>query len=222
MVTSVRQKDPTATMRILATVVPFLLASQACQAFLTPHSSTVGFSSSSFRETESRFFNFGPKELTTTPSRGRETQRYFFNFGPKEPTPSEATTPEKEKAAAEPEEEPEIIEKIFSFFFGKPEEEPFGLKRFGKERFPEQYPATTTEWAEPVETDDKEMAVVRPLLKNTNMEERGLKLTFSANRDGWNALKFHQAVDKKGGAVVVCKTSSGLLCGGYNPKGWVG
>jgi hypothetical protein len=185
------------TMRILKTAVSILLASQSCQAFLTP----ISRSSSRCRESTC-------------------TQRYFFNFGPKAPAP----IPEKEEAAApaEPEEEPEIIEKIFTFFFGKPEEEPFGLKRFGKERFPEQYPATTTEWADPLEGDDKEMAIVRPLLKNTNLEERGLKLTYSANKNGWNALKFHQAVDKLGGGLVVCKTTSGVVCGGYNPKGWVG
>jgi hypothetical protein len=186
-------------MRILATTFSILLASEACQAFLSP-----------------------PLSISCSRCRESTTQRYFFNFGKKEPTP----TPEKEEPAAaapaEPEEEPEIVEKIFTFFFGKPEEEPFGLKRFGRERFPEQYPATTTEWADPVESDDKEMAVVRPLLKNTNLEDRGLKLTYSANKNGWNALKFHQAVDKLGGGLVVCTTASGVVCGGYNPKGWVG
>jgi hypothetical protein len=67
--------------------------------------------------------------------------------------------------------------------------------------------------------DDKDMARVRPVLKNTNLEFRGLKLTYDANRNGWDAYKFHQAVDKKGGALVVCTTQGGLLCGGYNPKG---
>jgi hypothetical protein len=96
------------------------------------------------------------------------------------------------------------------------------IARFGPDRFPEQYPATKTEWAEPVASDDKDMARVRPLLKNTNLETRGLKLTYSASKNGWNAIKFHKAVDKKGGALVVCTTQDGLLCGGYNPKGWVG
>jgi len=90
------------------------------------------------------------------------------------------------------------------------------------QKFPEQYPATKTEWAEPVATDNKEMAVVRPVLKNTNLESRALKLSFSAARNGWNAAAFHNAVDRKGGALVVCTTKGGLLCGGYNPKGWVG
>ena len=33
--------------------------------------------------------------------------------------------------------------------------------------------------------------------------------------------KFHNAVDKKGPSLVVCTTQDGLVCGGYNPKGWV-
>jgi hypothetical protein len=114
------------------------------------------------------------------------------------------------------------VEAIFGFFFGKREAEPMGMKRFGSERFPEQYPATTTEWANPVSTDTKDMARIRPLLKNTNLESRALKLTYDANRNGWSATAFHKAVDKLGGAIVVCTTEDGLVCGGYNPKGWVG
>lgn len=82
------------------------------------------------------------------------------------------------------------------------------------ERFPEQYPAVLDEWAEPVPSDNADMAALRPLLKNTNLEFRGLKLTYSANRDGWNANKFHQKVDKLGGGLVVCTTKDGLVCGG--------
>jgi TLD len=150
--------------------------------------------------------------------RATETQLAFFNFG-------KAPEPPKEEPVAPPptpEEEPDLVEKVFTLFFGKPEESPLGLKRFGKERFPEQYPAVTDEWADPVATDTPDMARVRPVLKNTNLEERALRLTYDANRQGWSATKFHQAVDKQGGALVVCKTTSGLLCGGYNPKGWVG
>jgi TLD len=90
------------------------------------------------------------------------------------------------------------------------------------ERFPEQYPAVVDEWADPVATDDAEVAALRPLLKNTNLEFRRLKLTYSANRDGWNAAAFHRKVDRLGGGLVVCTTTDGLVCGGYNPKGWVG
>lgn len=149
--------------------------------------------------------------------RGMPSQLNFFNFG----KPQQEEEPARQEETVVEEEPQDMVENIFSFFFGKPEEEPMGLKRFGQERFPEQYPAAVNEWADPVSSDDKDMATVRPLLKNTNLETRGLKLSFSAARNGWNAAAFHNAVDKKGGALVVCTTKGGLVCGGYNPKGWV-
>jgi hypothetical protein len=170
--------------------------------------------------TFSHGFQIVPSRSLHSPLSYRRTERHFFNFGQKpqpkqaEPEPSKITTPE---------EEPDAVEKLFTFFFGKPEEEPFGLKRFGRERFPEQYPATVDDFdVASVEADDKEMAALRPLLKNTNLEERAVYLTYSANNNGWSAEAFHNAVDRKGGALVVCTTTSGQVCGGYNPKGWVG
>lgn len=97
-----------------------------------------------------------------------------------------------------------------------------GMARFGQERFPEQYPPTIDQWADPVEGDTPEMALLRPFLKNTNLETRGLKLTFDANRDGWDPVKFHSKVDKLGGGIVYGTTRAGIQFGGYNPKGWVG
>lgn len=148
----------------------------------------------------------------------------FFNFGkPKQAEPEIATA-----AEADEETEEEVyydpddpIEKIFGIFFKK-EKSPMGMARFGQDRFPEQYPATLDEWAEPVEGDDAEMAMLRPLLKNTNLETRNLRLTYDANKDGWDPTVFHSKVDKQGGAIVLCTTRAGLKCGGYNPKGWVG
>ena len=142
----------------------------------------------------------------------------FFNFNKSDP---EKTEPVVEfQDAAYDSDDP--VEKIFSFFFGKREESPMGMARFGSGRFPEQYPATIDQWADPVEGDTLDMAKLRPLLKNTNLETRRLKMTYSGNINGWSADKFHLAVDKLGGALVVCTTTSGLVCGGYNPKGWVG
>ncbi len=148
----------------------------------------------------------------------------FFNFN--------KDKDEVDAAVKEPASEPESqdqgyddddpVEKLFGFFFGKKEEAPMGMARFGKERFPEQYPAVKDEWAEPVASDDSDMKIVRPFLKNTNLEERGLKLSYDANRDGWDSLIFHQKCDKLGGAVVLIETRMGIVCGGYNPKGWVG
>jgi hypothetical protein len=145
----------------------------------------------------------------------------FFNFGKKDEEAPAAV--EEEKSPAKAVEEPDLVEKVFTMFFGAPEESPFGLKRFDENRFPEQYPATTTDFdVEPVASDDREVAQLRPLMKNTNLEKRGLCLTYDANRDGWDAQKFHSLVDKQGPALVVCQTRLGLTCGGYNPKGWVG
>lgn len=149
----------------------------------------------------------------------------FFNFGKsKEAEPKASTDTELDE---EPEEEAyydedDPIEKIFGVFFGKKEKAPMGMARFGQERFPEQYPAVLDEWADPVEGDDAEMASLRPLLKNTNLETRNLRLTYDGNKDGWDPSVFHSKVDKQSGAIVLCTTKAGIKCGGYNPKGWVG
>lgn len=165
---------------------------------------------------------FIPSKQATTAS----TAIYMFDFF-KDNKEQESSSPSPQQAEEEIETDnndfsDDPIDKIFSVFFGKKEKEPMGMKRFGIEKFPEQYPAVIDEWAEPVATDDKDMAVLRPMLKNTNFETRSLKLTYSANRDGWNPVAFHKKVDKLGGGIVVCTSVDGLICGGYNPKGWVG
>jgi len=157
-----------------------------------------------------------------------QTQQFmigdFFKFNKDEEVKEEAPKPsqEEEKKVVEASIDEDPVEKLFNFFFGAKEESPMGLARFGSERFPEQYPATKDEWAEPVSSDDADMKILRPFLKNTNVETRALQLTYDANRDGWDATTFHNAVDRKGGAVVMCVTRMGIVCGGYNPKGWVG
>ena len=105
----------------------------------------------------------------------------FFNFG----KPSEKEAQDAIKSTMDPnDEEEEIyydvddpIEKIFGVFFGKKEKSPGGMPRFGQSRFPEQYPATVDSWADPIDGDEKEIAILRPFLKNTNLEKRGLRLT---------------------------------------------
>mmetsp|Transcript_12033 Transcript_12033/g.25448 ORF Transcript_12033/g.25448 Transcript_12033/m.25448 type:complete len:294 (-) Transcript_12033:89-970(-) len=168
---------------------------------------------------------------SSSTSTSTSTSRHMFDFFKNKDqesttTPNDANSDEARVQQSQEEEENDFsddpIDKIFSVFFGKKEESPMGMKRFGMEKFPEQYPAVLDKWAEPVATDDKEMALLRPMLKNTNLESRGLKLTYSANRDGWDPIKFHKKVDKLGGGLVVCTTTDGLVCGGYNPKGWVG
>ena len=54
-------------------------------------------------------------------------QLNFFNFGNKKEQPKPEEEEEEEEKDAY---EPDFAERIFTTFFGKPEEEPFGLKRF--------------------------------------------------------------------------------------------
>jgi hypothetical protein len=95
-------------------------------------------------------------------------------------------------------------------------------ERGDREReFPEQYPATYE--LQPVRNwmEVGDARLVRPLLKNTQLESRPLQVSYDAKRQGWNPQAFHRAVDGKGAAVVLCK-ARGRWFGGYNPKGWSG
>ncbi|KAJ1491837.1 hypothetical protein T484DRAFT_1773184 [Baffinella frigidus] len=105
--------------------------------------------------------------------------------------------------------EPAGFEKFFAGMFSaigaSPEQ--VGLDRFDRSKFPELYPATLTEFAEPVETDDDWAAsyrngstltefaepvetdddwaaIFRPLLAKTSLQTRGVQLAFDADRDG--------------------------------------
>lgn len=119
---------------------------------------------------------------------------------------------------------PEGWEKGFASLFSSIGASPdqLGMARFDRNKFPELYPATLTEFAAPVEGDDADVALFRPLLARTSLETRALKLAFDANRDGWDARAFHQGVDGLGPGVVLARTDKGAVVGGYNPKGWVG
>lgn len=212
----------------LAVIIKFE-QSYYCSAFITISNPSLNHYVSVASQKNSRERSIFPvnanrKSRTTSLHLGD----FFNSFGNK---PNDDGVKEKAKLEEEDAGESESpseqfsddpVDKIFNFFFGAKEETPMGMARFGPDRFPEQYPATKTEWADPVSTDDTEMKKIRPFLKNTNLETRGLQLTYDANRDGWDALSFHQAVDKKGGAVVLCTSRMGIVCGGYNPKGWVG
>ena len=115
------------------------------------------------------------------------------------------------------------IERLFNFFFGPREAEPAGLKRFGRGKFPEQYPCVKDVWASLLSSDSKNrFTKFRPMLASTNMEFREMRVVYDAAKDGWSASQFHTSVDRKGAALMVCETSEGQLIGGYNPKGWVG
>lgn len=89
-------------------------------------------------------------------------------------------------------------------------------------QYPEQYPATyeMNEISIDEDRSSREAQLVRPLLKQTQLESRPLKIIYDARKDGWSAASFHGCVDSFGAAVVLGKTKSGAYVGGYNPKGW--
>ena len=75
-------------------------------------------------------------------------------------------------------EQPDLIERIVGRLFGKQaldDRAPGGMQRMSDEALLEQYPATLTEFADPVESDDKEMAVFRPLLAQTRLQKLPLR-----------------------------------------------
>jgi hypothetical protein len=117
------------------------------------------------------------------------------------------------------EDEGDFITRIFKRFLPDPEE--MGMSRMTIDSAPEQYYCTKDRWALPVEDDDEIVRLFRPALAQTRFEKRSLKLCYDAERDGWNADTFHEKVDKQGPCVVFCRTDSGGVFGGYNPKGWV-
>lgn len=125
-------------------------------------------------------------------------------------------------AGNESEQQPDFIEAMVGKLFGKQALEdpsPFGMPRLSN---PEMYPATTTEFADPMEGDDPEVAVVRSLLACTQLETAKLRLAYDANRDGWSCAAFHERVNTFGAGLVVFRTAGGAVAGGYNPRGWIG
>lgn len=119
----------------------------------------------------------------------------------------------------ESEEEGDFITRIFKRFLPNPED--MGMKRMTVDTAPEQYYCTKDRWAAPVNDDDEIVRLFRAALAQTRMETRSLKLCYCGERDGWNADRFHEKVDRQGACVVFCRTENGGVFGAYNPKGWV-
>jgi len=95
--------------------------------------------------------------------------------------------------------------------------------------YPEQYPATyePNTITPDEDKDDENKKLIRPLLKNTQLESRPITMAYQASRDGWSSQAFHMTVDGKGASVVLITTTKGddggsnpIFVGGYNPKGW--
>lgn len=61
-----------------------------------------------------------------------------------------------------------------SMVFGSRDDAPGGdLERITVQKFPDQYPAEKVLQAAPVAGDSKDVAVIRPLLKQTELGRRG-------------------------------------------------
>lgn len=100
--------------------------------------------------------------------------------------------------------------------------EPAGLARLDYDSTPEMWAATTSEFAAPLQGDDADVAVLRPLLARTQLERRPLRLCYDSDVQGFDAALFHRGVDAFGASIVLCETTDGDRAGGYNPRGWVG
>ena len=102
--------------------------------------------------------------------------------------------------------------------------EPMGLKRMTKEEWPDQWPAVTDQWADPLPCDEgnDELEKIRPLLKQTQMEKLELGLAYDASVHGWSARAFHERLDGQGAGLLVATSTDGVTFGGYNPRGWLG
>jgi TLD len=86
--------------------------------------------------------------------------------------------------------------------------------------FPEQYTATYVLSTVELKSDTAEATLLRPLLKQTMLEQRPLQVVYDAQKHGWNPDAFHRSVDGRGAALVVATKGRTIVVGGYNPKGW--
>jgi len=134
-----------------STLLPYANALQSSPLIVTTTSNNLHQPSSS-RLYLGDFFNFGgdnkdKQKKTSNTAAPQEVEQ--------EEPPQTAATTDGAYDADDP------VEKIFSFFFGEREAAPMGMKRMTKDQFPERYPATKTEWADPVSSDDAEMASIR-------------------------------------------------------------
>ena len=154
---------------------------------------------------------------TTTTTTTTTTTRMFFN------------TNNDEKKNENKQEENDggdfitnLVVKLFPGALDDPE--PAGLKRMTKEEWPDQWPANSEEFLEPIEDidDTRELRLVRRVLKQTQMETKKLGIAYDANTHGWSGSSFHTQLDGQGCGLLIAETTDGVVFGGYNPKGWLG
>ena len=87
------------------------------------------------------FFAVWLNQFEEVKKRKKNNARISVQCRVEEEDEAAASSNNKEDEIFDPTED--MIESVFGFFFGKKEEEPMGMKRFWKERFPKQYEGTT-------------------------------------------------------------------------------
>lgn len=63
-------------------------------------------------------------------------------------------------------------------------------------------------------------STLHSIVDGTFLAQRPLSRVYKASKDGWSAVDFHEAVDGLGSSLVVARTITGKVFGGYNPNGW--
>lgn len=112
---------------------------------------------------------------------GRDYMRVFA-FRPVSTAPAKLRSSKRRKlhlaCARADKDQPDLIERVFGRLFGNKaleERSPGGMKRMSEEAMLEQYPATLTEFAEPLASDDRIAAAFRPLLAQTRLQKLPLR-----------------------------------------------
>lgn len=62
--------------------------------------------------------------------------------------------------------------------------------------------------------------VLSEILDGTFLSGKNIECVYKGSKDGFSAVDFHKAVDERGSSLIVARTLSGKLFGGYNPVGW--
>lgn len=116
----------------------------------------------------------------------------------------------------------DIFSNFVKTFLPKPSA--FGLSQYNETTRPENFLANKFESAALLPSDTENIAhafdlsLIRPLLKQTNLEFRELQLLYDADVHGWSAKSFHKQVDRKGPCIVLCQGESSMYYGGILPS----
>jgi len=121
-------------------------------------------------------------------------------------------------------EETDLVTRVVGKIFGQQvleDKAPFGMKRMDWSQVKDLEVVMDRE-AAPVASDDPYMALLRPMLAGTSLEEEPLRCAYSAVEDGWTPEDFHARVAGYGAVIIWARTAAGAVCGGYNPLGFDG